>query len=215
MATEYFKNFPEMQYKLDSGKIITIKDFFRKATVDAAARDAVIDYTFHELEEGDRPDVLATKLYGNGDLHWTFFLVNENLQDFNDWPKSQVTFNKFISRKYSGTCLLASSTTDIVSFNHDTEVSSKFLLGEKVSQSSDIFGFVTDVNPTFNRITLNSVQGTFTNDSTVTGVDSNKSFTVSSVVREQDAVNHYLDSNNLNRIDTIDGEIIDKNKDEL
>ena len=43
MATEYFKNFPEMQYKLDSGKIITIKDFFRKATVDAAARDAVID----------------------------------------------------------------------------------------------------------------------------------------------------------------------------
>ena len=117
-----------------------------------------------------------------------------------DW----VNTNKFISRKYSGTCLLASSTTDIVSFNHDTEVSSKFLLGEKVSQSSDIFGFVTDVNPTFNRITLNSVQGTFTNGSTVTGVDSNKSFTVSSVVREQDVVNHYLDSNNLKTTSSTD-----------
>ena len=123
MAQEFFKNFPEIQYKLDSGKIVTIKDFFRKATVDAAARDAVIDYTFHELEEGDRPDVLATKLYGNGDLHWTFFLVNENLQDFNDWPKSGPVFHRFIERKYSGTALIGSSSTDIVSFNHTTEVS--------------------------------------------------------------------------------------------
>ena len=45
MAKEFFKNFPEMQYKLDSGKLITIKDFFRKATVDASARDSVIEYT--------------------------------------------------------------------------------------------------------------------------------------------------------------------------
>ena len=33
MAKEFFKNFPEMQYKLDSGKIITIKDFFRKSSI--------------------------------------------------------------------------------------------------------------------------------------------------------------------------------------
>jgi hypothetical protein len=38
-------------------------------------------------------------------LYWTFFLVNENLQDFNDWPKSQVLFNKFIDRKYKVTSL--------------------------------------------------------------------------------------------------------------
>ena len=31
MAQEYFKNFPEMQYTLSDGKIITIKDFFRKS----------------------------------------------------------------------------------------------------------------------------------------------------------------------------------------
>ena len=51
---------------------------------------------------------------------------------------------------------------------------------------------------------MNSVQGTFTNGSTVTGVDSNKSFTVSSVVREQDVVNHYLDSNNLKTTSSTD-----------
>ena len=69
MAQEFFKNFPEMQYKLDSGKIITIKDFFRKSNIQGTAREAVINYTYHELQEGDRPDVVASKLYGNGDLH--------------------------------------------------------------------------------------------------------------------------------------------------
>ncbi len=129
-------------------------------------------------------------------------LVNENLQDLNDWPKSGTTFNKFVDRKYSGTCLVANASTDIVSFNHDTNVSSKFLLGELVTQSSSgAQGTVTSVDPTNSKITLNSVSGTFTNG-TVVGTESTKSFTVTSVVREQDVAHHYIDSNNL--LTTID-----------
>ena len=110
---------------------------------------------------------------------------------------SQQLLHKFITRKYSGTVLQASSSTDIVSFNHNTNVSSKFTLGEKVSQSSsDAYGFVTKIDPTHNRIVLNSVQGTFTNN-TVVGSDSSKSFTVTSVIDERDAVHHYTDSNDL------------------
>ena len=52
MSQQFFKNFPEMQYKLSDGKIITIKDCFRKASIDSSARDAIIDYTYYELEEG-------------------------------------------------------------------------------------------------------------------------------------------------------------------
>ena len=205
MAANFFKHIPNIVYDFKSdGKYYRAKDMFRKVSTWSYLQEGVTGYNYYRVIEGERPDVVANRIYSDSTMYWLFFLVNENLQDFNDWPKSQITFNKFISRKYSGTCLLASSTTDIVSFNHDTEVSSKFLLGEKVSQSSDIFGFVTDVNPTFNRITLNSVQGTFTNGSTVTGVDSNKSFTVSSVVREQDVVNHYLDSNNLKTTSSTD-----------
>ena len=41
----------------------------------------------------------------------------ENLQDLNDWPKSQRQFERYLDRKYSGTTLVASSSTDIVSYN--------------------------------------------------------------------------------------------------
>ena len=33
MANQFFKNFPEIQYTLNTGKIITIKDFFRKSAL--------------------------------------------------------------------------------------------------------------------------------------------------------------------------------------
>jgi hypothetical protein len=81
MATQFFKNFPEIQYTLDSGKVITIKDFFRKSKIDTSAVNSIIDYEYYELQEGDRPDVVATNIYGDSDLHWTFFLVNVSLNE--------------------------------------------------------------------------------------------------------------------------------------
>ena len=199
MATGFFKQIPNLYYDFKSdGKFFEAKDLFRKVSTWSYLQEGVTGYSYYKITEGERPDVVATRLYGDSTLYWLFFLVNDNLQDFNDWPKSHVLFNKFMDRKYPGTCLVAPSSTDIVSYDHSLSVqlaSRKFILGEKVSQSSSVYGFITDINPTHNRITLNSVIGTFTTSSTATGADSGKSFTISSVVNEQDAVHHYTDSN--------------------
>ena len=199
----FFKHIPNVQYDFKSdGKYYQAKDLFRKVSVWSYLQEGISAYTYYRITDGERPDVTAAKIYGDSTSYWLFFLVNENLQDLNDWPKSGATFNKFVDRKYSGTCLVANASTDIVSFNHDTNVSSKFLLGELVTQSSSgAQGTVTSVDPTNSKITLNSVSGTFTNG-TVVGTESTKSFTVTSVVREQDAAHHYIDSNDL--LTTID-----------
>ena len=197
MPAGFFKHIPSITYDFKSdGKFYEAKDMFRKVSTWSYLQEGVTGYSYYRIIEGERPDVVATNLYGDATLYWLFFLVNENLQDLSDWPKSQSLFNKYIDRKYSGTCLKASTSTDIVSYDHskpeDEQLASrKFVLGEKVSQSSSVFGFVTDVNPTHNRITLNNVTGTFTANGTATGATSGKSFTISSVVDEKDAVNHY------------------------
>jgi len=130
MANQYFKNFPEIQYKIQDSngvdKFVTIKDFFRKSRIEQAAVTDVIDYTYYELEDGERPDVAATKLYGNPDLHWTFFLVNE-IENYYDWHRDNNSFEVFMSEKYPGQILNASATTDIVS------ATSKFLIGERLA----------------------------------------------------------------------------------
>jgi len=192
MAQGFFKHIPDIVYDFKSdGTYYRAKDLFRKVSTWSYLQEGVSGYSYFRITEGERPDVVASKLYGDSTLYWTFFLVNENLQDFNDWPKSNQLLEKYIDRKYSGKCLVAGSSTDIVSS------SLKFELGEKVSQSSSgAYGFVTKVNPTHNRITLNSIDGIFTTG-TVTGAESKKAFTVTSVQNERDAVNHYTDSNEL------------------
>ena len=183
MATEFFKNFPEMQYKLDDGKIITIKDFFRKSNIEGAAREAVVNYTYHELEEGDRPDVLASKLYGNGDLHWTFFLVND-LNNYYDWWKDQQSFELYMNNKHKGKYFICDSSTDIVS------ATSKFLLGETITGTNSR-GIITDVDPTFCRIGVDVEVG-FISPIVSTGSSSNKSVTPTSIINARDGVAYYV-----------------------
>ena len=98
MALEFFKNFPEIDYKLSNGKTILIKDFFRKSKVEQEALNSIVEYSLYELADGERPDVAAAKLYGNPHLHWTFFLVNEHLHDgYRAWPMTQESLQDYIS----------------------------------------------------------------------------------------------------------------------
>ena len=101
MANEFFKNFPKIQYKMDDGKIIFIKDWFRKSKIEQDAVNSLVEYTHYEVKEGDRPDVVATKLYGNPDLHWTFFLVND-FENYYDWYMDNEIFAKYLDKKYHG-----------------------------------------------------------------------------------------------------------------
>ena len=195
MAKGFFKHIPNINYDFKSdGKYYQAKDLFRKVSTWSYLQEGVSGYNYYRITQGERPDVVASKLYGDATLYWTFFLVNENLQDFSDWPKSAQYFNRYLDRKYSGKCLVTSSSTDIVSST------SKFQLGEKVSQSSSgAFGFITEVNPTHKRITLNSIDGSFTTGTVSADrtPEPDKICTITSIQNERDAVNHYTDSNGL------------------
>ena len=187
MASQFFKNFPEIQYQLD-GKVVYIKDFFRKSRIEQDSVKELINYTYYELEDGERPDITADKLYGNSDLHWTFFLVND-FHNYYDWFKDNVTFEKYISKKYPGQIAIGSATTDIVARKTSVgDTTNKFLLGEKVTSVSGE-GRVILVEPEHNRIAIDG-KGFVANES-ITGKVSTKSFTPTSVVDHRDGVAYY------------------------
>jgi hypothetical protein len=193
MSNQLFKNFPEIQYTLSTGKIVTIKDFFRKSTIEQDSVNSVISYTFYEIQDGERPDVVADRLYGDSDLHWTFFLVND-MDNYYQWYKDQTTFENQLKEMYPEYWLISNRSTDIVSKND------KWLLGE-IIETSQQSGNVISVQPTFNRIGV--AGGTWNVNDVVTGKVSGKSFTVSSVVSGPDGIDHYVNSEGLRR-NTID-----------
>tara|TARA_B100000287_G_scaffold291580_1_gene274913 strand:- start:4300 stop:5031 length:732 start_codon:yes stop_codon:yes gene_type:complete len=202
MGAKYFTNFPEMQYTLSDGKIVYIKDFFRKSRIEQDAVRSIVDAMKYNIQDGERPDVLATKLYGNPDLHWTFFLVND-IENYYDWYKDFDVFERYMSKKYPGQYAIANATTDIVSAkSNDSDATNKFLLGEKVTSVSSE-GRVIEVCAEHKRIAIEG--GEFVANETITGKVSTKSFTPTSVINHVDGVSYYKNSSGLRRNSSADG----------
>tara|TARA_B100000497_G_scaffold86659_1_gene96615 strand:+ start:1178 stop:1885 length:708 start_codon:yes stop_codon:yes gene_type:complete len=189
MSNKYFSNFPEIQYTLNSGKIITIKDFFRKSIIERESVNSYIEYAKYEILDGERPDAIASKLYGDSQLHWTFFLVNE-LENYYDWHMDTETFNNYIEEMFDGQTLTATEISDIITSD------SKFLVGERITSSTGTIGNVLEVDGAGKRLT---VSGLFSTGDVVTGSRSGKSFTVQSVVDHKDDVAYYENADGIKR----------------
>lgn len=191
MAEKYFKHYPTIDFDVkNDGELIEAKDIFRNIRVRDNSDEAITGYEYYYVNDQDRPDVLATKLYGDATLYWLFWMVNDQFATYNDWPKSQSILERFIARKYSGKALVSNQQSDIVSSSD-----SKFLQGEKVvGSTSSAFGYVTKIDPTNKQLILNDVQGVFQVNETITGSQSSKSFTLSSVRNFSDSPHHYINS---------------------
>ena len=191
MAEKYFKHYPTIDFDVkNDGELIEAKDIFRNIRIRDNSDEAITGYEYYYVNDQDRPDVLATKLYGDATLYWLFWMVNDQFATYNDWPKSQSILERFIARKYSGKALVSNQQSDIVSSSD-----SKFLQGEKVvGSTSSAFGYVTKIDPTNKQLILNDVQGIFQVNETVTGSQSSKSFTRSSVRNFSDSPHHYINS---------------------
>ena len=94
----FFKQFPNTEYDLrENNRPIIIKDIFRHVDVNEIFAEDVINYTYYDVLEGERPDQVSQNLYGTPDYYWTFFIVNESLKNgLTDWPKDPTTLeNEF------------------------------------------------------------------------------------------------------------------------
>ena len=194
MPQNYFRHFPTIDFDVkNDGNLIEAKDIFRNIRVSSEVADSITGYEYTYIGDQDRPDVLATKLYADPTLYWLFWMVNDHLATYEDWPKSQRVLERYIKRKYSGKALVSSVSTDIVNTSED-----KFLQGEKVvGSTSSAFGYVTKIDPTNNQVVVNDTQGSFQQGETVTGSKSTKSFTLSSVRNFEDSPHHYETSEGL------------------
>jgi hypothetical protein len=207
MSNKLFENFPSIQYTLNTGEIVRVKDFFRKAKVEAKALDSIIEYQYYEILEGERPDIVASKIYGDGDLHWTFWLVND-WDNYYDWFMDYQTFENYMAEKFQGQNLIVENSSDIVTTpTYDTTLVStdnplghkhdnKILIGETLTSGTKEVS-VLSVDPTFNRVVVqgDSIEA---NDVMVSktnlNLGTNLSFTVESVSDAKDGVHHYKDS---------------------
>ena len=70
MAEKYFKHYPTIDFDVkNDGQLIEAKDIFRNIRVNDNSDEAITGYEYYYVNDQDRPDVLATKLYGLSLIH--------------------------------------------------------------------------------------------------------------------------------------------------
>ena len=97
----YFSKYPQYQYDLQdtqTRKLIT--DIVRRVQMKANVKANTQVFDNYTVKEGEQPDIVADKYYGDSTLHWIIVLVN-NITSRYDWPLDQVALSEFVADKYS------------------------------------------------------------------------------------------------------------------
>lgn len=59
-----------------------------------------VSYQPYVIQDGERPDSVAFKLYDDPYLDWTVLLANNIQNIYEEWPKDTATFKNYIIEKY-------------------------------------------------------------------------------------------------------------------
>ncbi len=54
----------------------------------------------YDVKEGESPESIADKLYGDSELHWVIMLINNITDRYHQWPLSSGQFLDYINDKY-------------------------------------------------------------------------------------------------------------------
>lgn len=101
----YFKQFPSFLYdfKYEDGSVRTevLKDITRNIRVKKDILSNISVYDSYDLADGDTPEIIAEKYYGNPEYHWIVMLTNEQFDWLSDFPMTETEIVKHIKRTYN------------------------------------------------------------------------------------------------------------------
>ena len=97
----YFKQFPTIPYDSQgTGKFKDVKNLLRRVAIRSKVKTNAMVYDTYDVKNGETPESIAFKLYGDAELHWVIMLVNDITDRYHDWPMSEAQFLQFVNDKY-------------------------------------------------------------------------------------------------------------------
>ena len=97
----FFEPFPTVNYDVKKNNKLEILTNItvRFKIQDILSSRTIIAYDYN-VKDGERPDVIAHKYYGDASLDWIVLLVNNIIDPFFEWPLDSRSFNRFLKKKY-------------------------------------------------------------------------------------------------------------------
>ena len=98
----YFSNFPYIPYdSKGNGNYKLVTNLLKRVAVRTKVRTNILLYDTYDVREGETPEQIAHKLYGDANLHWVVLFVNNITDRYHQWPMSTPQFLSFLKDKYT------------------------------------------------------------------------------------------------------------------
>lgn len=101
--SQFFNKFPRVRYDPVRAKLTSqdrVTDIFFRIDIIRDVMKNMSSYYEYNIRDGDRPETLAEKAYGDPEAHWIILYANDILDPHYDWPLDGRSFEKYIVRKY-------------------------------------------------------------------------------------------------------------------
>jgi hypothetical protein len=97
----YFSKFPLMAYDMagnENWKLLP--NILRRVKLRAGIRSGSFLFDNYDVKDGERPEDIAFKLYGDPELHWVVLMTNNITDRYYQWPLTQPQFQEYLKDKY-------------------------------------------------------------------------------------------------------------------
>jgi hypothetical protein len=103
---KYFQEFPNIQYnsfftdKQSNDDVILAKNIFKRPKLSSTVSNASFAYEYYYIQNNERPDQIAEKVYGNSQLDWVILITNDITNVNDKWPLETDSFYNYLLDKY-------------------------------------------------------------------------------------------------------------------
>ena len=99
--SNYFSYFPSVEHDLkQNGTFVTVTNILKRFKIHDDVRDLTEIFYPYQLQDGDRPDVVAEKYYGNANYAWLVLFSNNIVDPVKEWPLYGTDFRNYLVTKY-------------------------------------------------------------------------------------------------------------------
>lgn len=100
----YFRKHPITFYTQDNGASLqAIQSIFVRNVVNQNIKNNLSVLDEYDIVDGDTPEIVSYKIYGNPNYHWIIMHLNEIFDARFEWPLSQNNLVNYVSSKYNDT----------------------------------------------------------------------------------------------------------------
>jgi len=111
----YFNFFPRTPYYkgVNSSSLDELTNLTARFGFQTELKNNAAAYYSYIIEDGDTPEILASKIYGSPERHWIVLSMNDITDPLYQWPLQPRTLNKFITTKYGSNLYADTANTGV------------------------------------------------------------------------------------------------------